>query len=124
MLFNVIADSLKQKLLTLLIKYRVDLSQFADESAVWKGTYYNRTNHTTCNRRKGQRMGVLISTGKTQVVLFNAFGINPTKLKKLILDGKELKYTNVATFLGMNFDSYLTWKDRFDTLRSVDATRT
>ena len=73
---------------------------------------------------RAKEWGVLISTGKTQVVLFNAFGINPTKLKKLILDGKELKYTNVATFLGMNFDSYLTWKDRFDTLRSVDATRT
>ena len=35
-LFNVIADSLKQKLLDLLIRYGVDLSQFADDSAFWK----------------------------------------------------------------------------------------
>ena len=35
-LFNVIGDSLKQKLHNLLIRYGVDLSQFADDSAVWK----------------------------------------------------------------------------------------
>ena len=121
-LFNVIADSLKQKLLALLIKYRVDLSQFADDRAVWKeGTNVDELIRIVqiillaIEEWTNREWGFLISPGKSQVILFNAFGIDHTKLKKLVLDGRELEYTNVATFLGMNFDSYLTWKDHFDT---------
>ena len=123
-LFNVIADSLKQKLLALLIKYRVDLSQFADDREVWKeGTNVDELIRIVqiillAIEEWTKEWGFLISPGKTQVILFNAFGIDHTKLKKLVLDGRELEYTNVATFLGMNFDSYLTWKDHFDTLIS------
>ena len=123
-LFNVIADSLKQKLLALLIKYRVDLSQFADDRAVWKeGTNVDELIRIVqiilhAIEEWTKEWGFLISPGKTQVILFNAFGIDHTKLKKLVLDGRELEYTNVATFLGMNFDSYLSWKDHFDTLIS------
>ena len=89
-LFNVIADSLKQKLLTLLIKYRVDLSQFADDSAVWKeGKNVDEPIRIVqiillAIEEWAKECGFLISPGKTQVILLNAFGIDPTKLKKLV----------------------------------------
>ena len=86
-LFNVIADSLKQKLLALLIKYRVDLSQFADDRAVWKeGTNVDELIRIVqiillAIEEWTKEWGFLISPGKTQVILFNAFGIDHTKLK-------------------------------------------
>ena len=122
MLFNVIGDSLKQKLHNLLIKYGVDLSQFADDSAVWKsGKNVDEIIRIIqiileAIEEWAIEWGFLISPGKTQVVLFNSFGIDPNTLKKLKLNGKELEYSEAATFLGMTFDQLLTWKGHFDKL--------
>ena len=87
-LFNVIGDSLKQKLHNLLIRYGVDLSQFADDSAVWKsGKNVDEIIRIIqiileAVEEWAIEWGFLISPGKTQVVLFNSFGIDPNTLKK------------------------------------------
>ena len=121
-LFNVIGDSLKQKLHNLLIRYRVDLSQFADDSAVWKsGKNVDEIIRIIqiileATEEWAIEWGFLISPGKTQVVLFNSFRIDPKSLKKLKLNGRELEYSKAATFPGMTFDHLLTWKGHFDKL--------
>ena len=123
-LFNVIGDSLKQKLHNLLIRYGVDLSQFADDSAVWKsGKNVDEIIRIIqiileAIEEWAIEWGFLISPGKTQVVLFNSFRIDPKSLKKLKLNGRELEYSKAATFLGMTFDHQLTWKGHFDKLIS------
>ena len=66
----------------------------------------------------GHRMGFPDFPGKTQVVLFNSFRIDPKSLKKLKLNGRELEYSKATTFLGMTFDHLLTWKGHFDKLIS------
>ena len=123
-LFNVIGDSLKQKLHNLLIRYGVDLSQFADGSAVWKsGKNVDEIIRIIeiileAIEEWAIEWGFLISPGKTQVVLFNSFRIDHKSLKKLKLNGRELEYSKAATFLGMTFDHLLTWKGHFDKLIS------
>ena len=123
-LFNAIGDSLKQKLHNLLIRYGVDLSQFADDSAVWKSgknvDEIIRIIQIILDAIEDWAIewGFLISPGKTQVVLFNSFRIDPKSLKKLKLNGRELEYSKAATFLGMTFDHLLTWKGHFDKLIS------
>ena len=86
-LFNVIGDSLKQKLHNLLIRYEVDLSQFADDSAVWKsGKNVDEIIRIIqiileAIEEWAIEWGFLISPGHTQVVLFNSFRIDPKSLK-------------------------------------------
>ena len=123
-LFNVIADSLKQKLLALLSRHGVDLSQFADDSAVWKSGKNTEEIIKIIQiilqaiEEWAKEWGFLISPGKTQVVLFNSFGIDPKSLPKLKLNGRELEYSESATFLGMTFDHLLTWREHIDKLIS------
>ena len=123
-LFNVIADSLKQKLLALLSRHGVDLSQFADDSAVWKSGKNIEEIIKIIQiilqaiEEWAKEWGFLISPGKTQEVLFNSFGIDPKSLPKLKLNDRELEYSESATFLGMTFDHLLTWREHIDKLIS------
>ena len=60
--------------------------------------------------------GFKVSADKTSVVVFNKAIKVVNTFPKLKYNGKDIQYTNCVRFLGMLFDSFLTWKEHIDSL--------
>ena len=100
----------------------IDLSQFADDSAIWKCTRKPKAAikilqealiiiHNWC-----KEWGFKISTDKTKVVVFNRRYSTTKYLPKLTLGDKKLEFSPDAQFLGLCFDHQLTWSKHIKTL--------
>ena len=100
----------------------IELSQFADDSAIWKCTRKPKAAlkilqqalniiHNWC-----KEWGFKISTDKTKVVVFNWRNSTKKYLPNLTLGDKKLEFSSDAQFLGMYFDHQLTWSKHIKTL--------
>ena len=91
----------------------IDLSQFADDSAIWKCKLKAALKilqqalniiHNWC-----KEWGFKISPDKTKLVVFNRRHSTTKYLPKLTLGDKKLEFSPDAQFLGMCFDHQVTW---------------
>ncbi|MCG8096109.1 MAG: reverse transcriptase-like protein, partial [Candidatus Thiodiazotropha endolucinida] len=93
-----------------------DLSQYADDSAIWK-TGKSRTNLVRISQKIldiihewAKTWGFKISADKTESVVFN-YQYKPNEtVKKLKLGDREIQFKTESKFLGMTFDNKLTWE--------------
>ncbi len=96
---------------------KIDVSLFADDT-----TLHNKGPNTKLLFKQMQRAldallvwcdqwGFSISTEKTVAVLFTRGESNKTKDLSLAINGKTVKLSNSAKFLGLVFDKHLVWKD-------------
>ena len=57
-----------------------------------------------------------LSTLKTNFVLFHSKKLKPSKLPNLKIDGVRIKQVSTVKYLGVTFDSNLTWKNHINEL--------
>ena len=91
-----------------------ELSQYAEDSAVWKSG--RSKSHLVYLVQKidiikqwAETLGIKISTGKTEVVIYNHQGTPNKNVPKLNIGDKTLEFKTEAKFLGITFDSQLSW---------------
>ena len=117
-LFNLIINTLYEALESLPI----DLSQFADDGAIWKCANKPKTAikilqqalniiHNWC-----KEWGFKISADKTKCVIFKLRFSTVQLVPKLQLGDKKLEFSADAKFLGMFFDHRLTWSKHIKNL--------
>lgn len=110
-LFNVIINTLPDTLKDLPI----DLSQFADDSTIWKSAKCPKAAVKIIQKILDAIMewadawGFKNSADKTYAVIFNHRGKPSNKIPKLKMKDKIIEYVTKIKFLGMTFDSELTW---------------
>ena len=110
-LFNILINTQYDALKDLFC----ELSQYADDSAVWKSgrskshLVYLMQRILDIIKQWAEALGIKISTGKTEVVMYNHQGIPNENIPKLKLGDNALEFKTEAKFLGMTFDSQLSW---------------
>ena len=102
---------------------KVDLSQFADDSGLWKAgnPHSNRIIselQTNLNNigKWADKWGFKLSKGKTTGVIFSpnrSYNIIPPTL---FIQGDPIKFEKTAKFLGMHYDQNLTWQQHINEL--------
>lgn len=99
-----------------------NLTQFADDSAIWKTAKSKKAlvtlTQTILNNIKtwADTWGFKVSADKTESVLFNHPVLPDDTLPKLKLGDKTINYKREAKFLGMTLDNQLTWKSHITAL--------
>ncbi|MCU7844861.1 MAG: endonuclease/exonuclease/phosphatase family protein [Candidatus Thiodiazotropha sp. (ex Monitilora ramsayi)] len=118
-LFNVIMNSLSEE----IGRDPVALSQFADDSAIWKATRKPQTaiKHLQITLNKienwGKNWGFRISAEKTKCVIFNRNSSTYAGTPKLKFGGVTLTFETKAKLLGMIFDNNLTWNSHIEMIK-------
>ena len=118
--FNILANTQYETLKDLL----VELSQYADDSAVWLTAHSKKRlvqllqKILNIIKEWAEALGIKISAGKTEVVMYN----HPNRpsedvnLPKLKIGDQVLDYKLSGKFLGMTFDNMLHWNKHIDDL--------
>ena len=102
-----------------LMPCKCEYSLFADDAAIWKTgkniKHLERKMQTALDYIQSwcDKWGFKISIAKSSFVLFHK---GKSKNVSLSLNGNPLKAQKKVKFLGMIFDSKLTWKDHIDYL--------
>ena len=87
-----------------------ELSQYTEDSAVWKSgrskshLVYLMQKILDIIKQWAEALGIKISTGKTEVVMYNHQGTPNENVPKLKLGVKTLEFKTEAKFLGMTFE--------------------
>ena len=115
-LFNILANTQYEVLKELF----AELSQYADDSAVWKTAKSVKRLVQLLQRilniikEWAEALGIKISAGKTEVVLYNSNLRDD--IPKLKIGNQELEYKTQGKFLGLTFDKGLHWVKHIDQL--------
>ncbi|KAK3609526.1 hypothetical protein CHS0354_041577 [Potamilus streckersoni] len=111
-LFNLMVNDLANDIHTL-----VDISQFADDSCIWKAGNPNNVKYikqlqTSLNHIENWTInwGFKISMIKTVAILFGHPKRHKIEPPTLYLNNLPIQFVNHTVFLGATFDRYLTWK--------------
>ena len=119
-LFNVLINTLYDK----LVGHPIDLTQFADDSAIWKTTKNVpaaiKILQETLNAimEWADAWGFKLSGQKTVCVAFNCAKLPSANVKKLFIGNQVINFSACAKFLGMIFDHKLNWVKHIDDLVS------
>ena len=117
-LFNILANTQYDVLKDLF----AELSQYADDAAAWKSAKSKarlvKLMQTILDiiYRWAASLGIKISAGKTEVVMFNCRTLPDESVPKLKVGDQTLEFKTHGKFLGMTFDNELTWKKHIDQL--------
>ena len=115
-LFNILANTQYEVLKELF----AELSQYADGSAVWKTAKSVKRLVQLLQRilniikEWAEALGIKISAGKTEVVLYNSNLRDD--IPKLKIGNQELEYKTQGKFPGLTFDKRLHWVKHIDQL--------
>ncbi len=117
-LFNIMVDSLSK-----YINPTTSLSQFADDSGVWKAGNPKNSKYIR-QIQKGldgiaqwaDTWGFKISTEKTVAMLFSTKKNKNQLYPSLYIQGHQLRFVKQTTFLGMILDEALTWSEHIQNL--------
>ncbi|MCG8034496.1 MAG: reverse transcriptase-like protein [Candidatus Thiodiazotropha taylori] len=119
-LFNLLMNTLQETLDALPL----ELSMFADDGLIWKTAKKPNSALPTLQvalqaiHDWATNWGFKLSTEKTTAVVFNRNFADTKGMPRLRYDGQEIKYASHAKFLGMCFDSLLTWRLHIEQLVS------
>lgn len=119
-LFNVLINTLYDR----LEGHSVDLTQFADDSAIWKTAKSVPTAVKILQKSLNEIMnwadtwGFKLSGQKTVCVAFNCTKLPSEECKKLTIGDQIITFSTCAKFLGMIFDYKLNWVKHIDDLVS------
>ena len=118
-LFNIMINDLGNT----AIKTEIDLSQFADDSGIWKNgnpksqKLITEIQLTLNNISKwADKWGFKLSKGKTIGIIFSPPHKRPIQPPSLYIQGELIKFEKTAKFLGMYFDHHLTWNHHINEL--------
>ena len=114
--FNILANTQYEVLKVIF----AELSQYAVDSAVWKTAKSVKRLVQLLQRILNiikewvEALGIKISAGKTEVVLYNSNLRDD--IPKLKIGNQELEYKTQGKFLGLTFDNRLRWVKHIDQL--------
>lgn len=100
----------------------VELSLFADDSAIFKSGGKKQLNQITDLMQRNleaisqwcNKWGFQMSAEKTVIVLFTKDNKLKNNLKPIYIEDKHIKVENAVKFLGVYLDDRLTWKQHID----------
>ena len=117
-LFNILANTQYDVLKDLF----AELSQYADDAAAWKSAKSKKRLVQLMQTildiiyKWAASLGIKISVGKTEVVMYNREKLPDESVPKLKVGDQTLDFKSHGKFLGMTLDSKLTWKKHIDQL--------
>jgi len=100
----------------------VEVSLFADDSAIYKSSGKKQLDQTTDKLQRSldavqawcDKWGFKMSATKTVCVLFAKDSRLKTRMKPIVVNNTAIKVEKAAKFLGVYFDERLTWRQHFD----------
>ena len=117
-LFNILANTQYDVLKDLF----AELSQYADDAAAWKSAKSKKRLVQLMQTildiiyKWAASLGIKISVGKTEVVMYNCEKLPDESVPKLKVGDQTLDFKSHGKFLGMTLDNKLTWKKHIDQL--------
>ena len=127
-MMNTFKDAITKHNKSLANTKKAQISQFVDDSATWvtsKDPYeaVNRAQEILNVIEKwSKKYGFMINPKKTQVILFQRPNSKAHEkapnFPKLTLCNQTLEYCEIAKFLGLLFDKYLTWNAHIESLKT------
>ncbi|MCU7800042.1 MAG: endonuclease/exonuclease/phosphatase family protein, partial [gamma proteobacterium symbiont of Lucinoma myriamae] len=117
-LFNVIINTLED----VLKKFPIDLTQFADDSTIWKTAKSPEAAIKILQKALdaikawADAWGFKLSGIKTESIIFNRRGKPSKKITRLKIGDQIIEFTTYVKFLGMIFDCTLNWVNHINNI--------